>query len=251
MPRFRTLIVDDEKHPREWLTELLTTHFPEIELAAICTSAEEGVQAIAAHAPQLVFLDVEMPGMTGFQLLQSLPAISFETIFTTSYSKYAVDAFKVSALDYLLKPIDLDALREAIEKFEARVVLNHSKQHIENLLSNMRSTSSETQKIALPTSNGFLFVRIADILRCESQNALTIFYMADKNQVVVSRTMKECEEMLRSSSFQRIHQSHLIHLRYLKRYIKGDGGEVEMEDGTRLEVSRRLKADFLEAMKRV
>ncbi|MDZ4750685.1 MAG: LytTR family DNA-binding domain-containing protein [Flavobacteriales bacterium] len=251
MQRYNVIIVDDEKHPRELLADLLVTHFPEIEIRAHCTSADEATKAIEIHSPELVFLDVEMPGKTGFQLLEALPEISFEIIFTTSYSKYAVDAFKVSALDYLLKPVEINELREAIGKFKARLALHHSHQQIENLLMNIRSTNDDTQKIALPTSNGYLFVRIADIVRCMSQNVYAIFHLADKSQVVVSRTLKECEDMLQRFGFQRIHQSHLINMRYVKRYIKGEGGEVEMEDNTRLDVSRRKKEEFLEAMQRL
>jgi two-component system LytT family response regulator len=147
--------------------------------------------------------------------------------------------------------VAIEDLEEAIKKFKARWALQDTQRHIENLLSNMRSPQAETQKIALPTSNGFLFVRISEIVRCMSQNMFVIFYLSDKTQVVVSRTMKECEEMLQSYGFQRIHQSHLINMRCIKRYKKGEGGEVEMDDGTSLEVSRRKKDEFLEAMNKL
>jgi two-component system LytT family response regulator len=249
--RFKAIVVDDEKSPREILAEMLAKHFPEIEVLEICSSADEATKAVEKHHPSLVFLDVEMPGKSGFQWIGEMGKVSFEVIFTTSYSKYALEAFRASALDYLLKPLALEDLEEAVKKFKSRSALQDTQRHIEVLLNNIRSPQAETQKIALPTSNGFLFVRISDIVRCMSQNMYVIFFLSDKTQVVVSRTMKECEEMLQPNGFQRIHQSHLINMRCIKRYKKGEGGEVEMDDGTTLEVSRRKKDEFIEAMNKL
>jgi two-component system LytT family response regulator len=175
----------------------------------------------------------------------------FEVIFTTSYAKYAIDAIRFSALDYLLKPIDPSLLRVSIDRLRSRQIQSQNTLQIENLLKNIRSLELESQKIALPTSGGFVFVRISDIIRCESENVYTTFFLVDKNQIVVSRSMKDCEDMLQLYRFHRIHQSHLINMRYIKRYKKGEGGEVEMEDGSVLEVSRRKKDEFLQLLNKL
>lgn len=251
MTTYKALIIDDEAHPRELLLQLLNQHFPDIAICDVCNSGASGLSAIEKYQPEIVFLDVEMPGMTGFEMLQQVRDISFEVIFTTSFSKYALDAIRFSALDYLLKPIDSEALKVALFRFRSKIAQNNSSLQIQNLLNNFQSRETEQHKLALPTSNGYLFVRISDIIRCEAQNVYTTFFLTDKNQVVVSRTMKDCEEMLSAHKFHRIHQSHLINMRYLRRYTKGDGGEVEMEDGSKLEVSRRKKEEFLQALNRI
>ncbi len=250
MKKYKTLIVDDSKAQQELLAELISTH-SDIEICGTCSSSDEALKAIVLHNPELIFLDVEMPGKSGFELLQSISKISFHVIFTTAYAKYAVDAFKVAALDFLLKPVSHEAMNDALTKYRSRTTSENAAAQINNLLENLRNSETETQKLALPTSNGYIFVRIGDIIRCQGQDNYTTFFLVDKNQIVVSRTMKDCEEMLSSYQFQRIHQSHLIHMKYLKRYVKGDGGEVELDDGTRLEVSRRKKEDFLEALRRI
>ena len=246
--QYNAIIVDDEQHPRDLLNAILKEKYPFVNISATCNGPDQALEAIQTHSPEIVFLDVEMPGKSGFEMLASLPAIHFDIIFTTSYSKYALQAIKFSALDYLLKPIDETQLGLALDKFREKRSLTETTIRIENLLQNLQTAEQSNQKIALPTSNGYLFVRVSDIVRCESQNTYTTFFLSDKNQIVVSRTLKDCEEMLGEYRFQRIHQSHLINMSFLKRYIKGDGGEVIMEDGTRLDVSRRKKEDFLEAI---
>lgn len=251
MEPIQALIIDDETHPRKLLQGLLKTHFPEIELIAVCDSALMGIEETKKHSINLIFLDVEMPAMNGFQFLEAVAPKNFEVIFTTSYAKYALDAIKFSALDYILKPIELIELQKSIDRYKSRPAKGHSSSHIENLLKNLRSLELGSQKIALPTSSGYVFIRVSDIIRCESENVYTTFFLRDKNQIVVSRSMKECEEMLQLYRFQRIHQSHLINMQYIKRYKKGDGGEVEMEDGSVLEVSRRKKEEFIQLLNKL
>ena len=242
------IIIDDEVAQREMLSKKLKANFPDLNIAALCASAEEGMVAIAKHSPHLVFLDVEMPGMTGFELLESLREIRFSVIFTTSHAAYAVRAFRVAAVDFLLKPYPDEELLAAVDRF----IKNQTPQdntHITTLIAN-RQDSANT-KIALPTASGYIFVRLQDVIRLESQNTYTTFFMKDKNQIVVSRTLKECEEMLNESGFLRVHQSHMINLSHIRKFTRGEGGTVEMDDGSTVEVSRRKKEEFLEALKRL
>jgi len=245
------LIVDDEKHQQERLTKLLKNEFPEYTLLATCSSADEGAKKIMELKPQLVFLDVVMPPKTGFDLLNDLPERNFEVIFTTSYEEYAIDAFKVSAVDYLLKPFGIDELRTGLKKFESKISGKHSLDHLGLLLENLRTNSVEKTRVALPTFTGFVFVPVADIIRCEADDNYTNFYFADKSTLLISKTLKDCEALLSPYNFFRIHHSHLINMRYVKEFIKGKGGSVKMTDGATLEVSVKKKDDFLKTFRRV
>jgi two-component system LytT family response regulator len=245
---FDILVVDDEPMQRELLAEKIRKDFPQLHIVAECASAEEATLAVARHAPKLVFLDVEMPGMNGFEFLESLKVRNFAVIFTTSHAAYAVKAFRVAAVDFLLKPV-LDAeFKAAVNRF-FESVKSEKQEHLDVLLKNLRSGNE--QKIALPTSTGYVFVKLQEVVRLESQNTYTTFFMKDRQQIVVSRTLKDCEEMLSDSGFIRVHQSHMINLAYVKKFTRGEGGTVEMEDGSSVEVSRRKKEEFLEALRRL
>lgn len=239
------LIVDDEPAQQELLSNMLRKNFPDYELKAICNTVDAGFETINALKPELVFLDVVMPPKTGFDLLGYYKQIPFEVIFTTSHEQYAINAFKVSAVDYLLKPFGREELAVALQKFEQRIAAKHSLQHIETLLHNIHNNTSDRARIALPTMNGFVFVQASDIIRCESDNVYTSILMTDKTKHLVSKTLKECEELLTQFNFFRIHQSHLINMRHIKEYIKGDGGLVKMNDGSTLDVSRRKRDEFI------
>lgn len=247
---YSAIIVDDEQDQRDHLSALVEKKFPHIQLAAVCISVDEGVEAIKNIKPQLVFLDVVMPPKTGFDLLQRFETIDFEIIFTTSYEQYALQAFKVSAVDYLLKPFGADDLQQAVLKFEERIAQKNSLLHIQTLLHNINDNTPATKKIALPTLHGYIFVSVADIIRCEADNMYTTFYFADKSKVVVSKPIKDFEELLGVYNFFRVHTSHLINMQHLREYIKGDGGMVRMADGSTVDVSRRKKEDFLRAVRK-
>ncbi len=248
---YKTLIVDDEPAQQDLLKGMLLKNFPQFELMEICNSVDEGLAKIKSLHPQLVFLDVVMPPKTGFDLLSDLKEIDFEVIFTTSFEQYAIKAFKVSAVDYLLKPFGLNELRCALEKFEQQFSMKHSLEHIQSLLHNISLNTSDKIKIALPTLNGFVFVQVNDIVRCESDNTYTTFFFADKRTLVTSKTIKDCEELLCDYNFFRIHNSHLINMRYIREYIKGDGGQVKMTDGSMVDVSRRKKDEFVHLLKKL
>lgn len=249
--KYTALIVDDEKHQQEILSGMLLAGFPEIILQGICSSVEEGLRRIPEQSPDLVFLDVVMPPLTGFDLLNRLERVDFEIIFCTSFEQYAIQAFQVSAVDYLLKPFDSVQLGVALQKFKERARLKQSSRHVEILLQNMHQHTRDKTKIALPTRHGFVFVEAGDIIRCESDNVYTVFYFTDRTKLMVSRSIKEWENLLGDFRFFRVHASHLVNMQYVKEYIKGEGGTVRMQDGSEVEVSRRKKEDFLNRLHRL
>lgn len=242
----KALIVDDELMGCQALKKMLEPYAERIFVAQFCHSAEEGIRAIKALAPDLVFLDIQMPGKSGFDLLDSLDRINFEVIFTTGFDHYAVKAFKIGAVDYLLKPVDMDELEVAVERAIERIKSkNTSAPNVEVLLQNLRGGSSDNMQIALPTQEGIFYVPIKDILRCESDANYTMFFFTDRKKIMVSKNLKEYEDLLSPYHFVRVHNQYLINLRHVKKYIKGEGGTVVMNDDTHIEVARRRKEDFL------
>jgi len=244
----RTILVDDEQHCRDSLSSTVKNYFPEIDLVAICSSVAEGRKAIEQLKPELIFLDVEIPPSTGFDLLQNLDAISFEIIFTTAFDKYAVRAIKASALDFILKPVGKEELGLAIQRFKEKKSKNDSQRQLETLFENIKQLKDPLKKIMLPSQMGFEFVNVKDIIRLQADSNYTTFYFTDKKKIVVSKTIKEYEELLAGHDFFRVHQSHIINLQYIKNYVKGEGGIVVMQDGSEIDVSRRRKEDFLKAL---
>ncbi len=238
------LLIDDEAHCRETLSILLTRYCPDVQVVAQAASGTEGLRAIAEHTPDVVFLDVEMPMMNGFELLESLPTINFEVIFTTGYDEYAIRAIRFSALDYLLKPIDKDDLRQAVAKIK-RQPDQQMAQQLDILLQKLGQKPPMLQKIALPTLNGFELVPVDSIVRCEADNNYARVWLKNTKPLLVSRTLKEMEELLTSHSFLRVHQSNLVNLNEIVRYVRGEGGYVVMSDGTSVNVSRSRKDDLL------
>jgi two-component system LytT family response regulator len=249
--QYNVFIVEDEKHQQEMLLNLLSECFPNLLVIGISTSIGDAKEKLLAIKPDLVFMDVMLPPYTSFDLLHDLPNISFDIIFTTSFEEFAVKAFRLSAVDYLIKPLVRTELQNAVEKFISKRSAKAASTHIQNLLENIQTTKAENSKIALPTLTGYLFIRIRDIVRCESDNTYTTFFLLDKRKIVVSKTLKECEQMLTDYRFYRIHNSHLINMEYISEYVKGDGGYVKMSDGSQLDVSRRRKDDFMSVLKKV
>jgi len=245
------LIVEDEANSQALLKDLLEQYCEAVQVVAIAGGVQEALNALTEYHPQLVFLDIELPDGDGFQVLEHAPSLDFEVIFTTAYNQYAMRAFKFSATDYLLKPIDIEELMEAVkravEKIQSETPVDTSSQ-IEALLKNMREPQPKLKRIVLPTSNGFTVVEPENIIRCESDRNYTFIFLKDGRKILVSRTIKEYEEMLEEHDFFRIHQSHLINLKYLKNYTRGRGGYVELTDGSTLDVSARRKSEFLKRM---
>lgn len=245
----RTIIVDDEKHCIDRLTTLLKEHFAEeVELIATASSVEEGVVCVKKQKPDLLFLDVQINDKTGFDLLKSLENPGFDLIFTTAFEKYAVQAFRFSAIDYLLKPVEAEELSSAIEKIIHKKTKDNLSLRIEELIKN---TGSQSKKIGLPTLNGIVFIPVADIVRCEADSNYTDIFLKNKQKITSSKTLKEFEDLLTDYNFYRVHNSFLVNLDCVKSYNKGKGGSLQLSDGSTVEVSTRRKDDLLKKLSMV
>ncbi len=241
----RSIIVDDERRGRRALSLMLSRHCPNVRVVAEADSAVTAAEEIGRHAPDLVFLDVEMPGGGGFELLESFDTIDFDVIFVTAYDSYAIRAIRCSALDYLLKPTKAAELRVAVARSaerRGRALGTHPRVPV--------SRPMGSEKIALPTSNGFVFVAAQTIIRCEARSNYTMFYFDSGGTLLVSRTLGEFEELLPEECFCRVHNSHIINARHVERYIKGKTGIVVMSDGSQVDVSPRRKDAFMECFPR-
>ncbi|PSL49378.1 LytTR family two component transcriptional regulator [Chitinophaga niastensis] len=241
----RAIIVDDEKHSRDVLRIMLEKYCPHVSVQAACSNGTSALEAIIKQQPELLFLDVEMPGLDGFQVLEACTNHSFAVIFTTAYDHYALKAIHHSALDYLLKPIDGKELMEAVEKAGTQSVSN-SAAKVEDLLQYLYLQLHQDERLAFPTIDGLRMVSVKDIIYCESTaTKTTIHLQMQEKPVLVCRNMKEMEELLCNKGFFRVHNSFLINLSFMDKYIKGDGGEIIMCDGYSVPVSREKKQDFL------
>ena len=237
----RAIIVEDELLSRRTLQELIERHCPQVEILAMCKDGLEGKEAIWKEDPDIVFLDIEMPNMNGFEMLEQLDAINFDIIFTTAYDEFAVKAFKVSAMDYLLKPIDEEELVKAVKRVENKQKRTLSKEHVDILLTNIKSSDNQFEKIAIPSLEGLDFVDVKDILRCEADRNYTTIYTVTGETFLFSKTLKEFEKFLPVDLFFRPHHSHLVNLQQIKKYIRGMGGEIVLNNGTHVPVSRSKK----------
>jgi len=231
------IIIDDESSGRKTIRSFITKYAPELQIIAEAESVRTGLMVINNNQPDIVFLDIRMNDGTGFDLLERLGAISFQIIFVTAYEEHAIKAFKYSAVDYLLKPLDPDEFIASVSKLKKQSKLEEIEQKVELLLQN----HNKIEKIALPTLSGLNMIKICDIVHCESDNNYTNFHLIDGSKLLVSRTLKEYDEMLSSSGFYRTHKSHLVNVKYIVEYIKGEGGIVKLENGDHVEVSRRRK----------
>lgn len=243
------IIVDDEPYSCESLATLLERYCSDVKLLDICYSGADALKAIKEQTPTLLFLDIEMPGMNGFEMLQQLSAINFSVIFTTSYDQYAIKAIKFSALDYLLKPVDKDDLQLAVQK-AMQSTKQSIPQQIEILLQKLNHPTIPVNKIAIPTMEGLQMLFVENIVSCASDSNYTVLYLKNKQKITASRTLKEIEEMLEDYSFLRVHHSYLINLNEIEKYIKGDGGYLLMSDGTNIDVSRSRKEMLIKKLQR-
>jgi two-component system LytT family response regulator len=245
----KTIIVDDEFNAREFLQKLLNRYFPDKFLVlALCESVDEAIHAIDKFNPELVFLDVQMPNKNGFQLFKELNKINFEVIFTTAHSEFAIDAIKCSALDYLLKPINYIDLLETVKKYESKLHKASQQEKLMLLIENLDTGNSAFNKIALPTETGFELVKTNAILYCEADSNYCKIICLDGKKIVLSKTLKFIEELLPTSTFQRIHKSYLVNLNYVTRFNKTNELLVELSNGQTLPVSIRKKEDFINAI---
>lgn len=245
----RAVLVDDEPNNLETLHQLLAKYCPQVEIAGTADSVTRAREVILDKKPDLVFLDIEMPYGNAFELLNSMPAVDFEIIFVTAFGNFAIEAIKYSALDYLLKPVNIKELQAAVQKAAQRIQFKNISQKLDNLFFNLNTTKPSLQKIALPTLEGLIFVNIKDLVWLEARGSYTCAYLSSQQRIMVSRTLKEFEDVLPVDYFSRIHQSYVINHNYIRKYNRGRGGTIEMEDGTVIEVSMRKKDEFLAKFK--
>lgn len=244
------ILVDDEKHCRDVLALLLAKYCPQITLLAACADGPAGVEAIDKHQPDLVFLDIEMPGMSGFDLLKTCQYTGFRVIFTTAYNEYAIQAIRHNALDYILKPIDKDELKQAVAKAEAVPTMPPTSSPVDAFVAYLNRQKTG-DRLALPTLEGLQILQSEDIYYCESDGGYTHFFLTNGKAVLISKTLKEVEDVLESKGFCRVHHGFLINVRYVQRYIRGDGGEVIMANNKNIPVSRNKKQEFLNLLERI
>ncbi len=242
----KAIIVEDELSSRETLRNYLNDYCPDVNLIGEAANISEGKKAIELHQPDLVFLDVEMPFGNGFDLLESLDEIHFETIFVTAFSHYAIQAIQHSASNYILKPIDIDELVDAVEKVKKNGAEKLNTTSV--LLENLRNTQKQATKIVLPVLEGLEIIKAEDIVHCEAQDNFTKFFMEDGNTMLICRTLKHYQQILEPLGFLRIHKSHLINIEQIRKYLKGKGGFVLMSNDKELPVSPTRKSDLLELL---
>ncbi|MDR6967926.1 two-component system LytT family response regulator [Flavobacterium arsenatis] len=249
------LLIDDDQNLRNGMKGLLARYAPEIQILGEADSVKTGIEAMDKFKPQVVFLDIQLGDGTGFDILEQLALkngkSSSHIVFITAHEQYAIKAFRFSALDFLLKPVDPEELQKVVEKIKNVLKQNDGYAHIDLLLENIRKKVDNFKRIALSTSDGIHLFEISDIIRCESEDNYTKFYIKNNKPIMISKTLKEYEEMLTEHGFERIHQSHLINLSYLKSYIKKDGGYVVMADNSNLPISQRKKERLQELLKTI
>ena len=242
------VLVDDDESNLSSLKEKLRKHCPQVQVICICDSATKGIEVIDSVKPDIVFLDIEMPVMNGFVMLQQLMYKNFELIFTTAYDHYAIKAIRFSALDYLVKPIEIEYLKNAVHKAEEKRNSAVPNPQLELLLEHLISHQNTISRIAIPTTEGLQFISVTDIIYLEANTNYTHFFLINNKKYVVSRTLKDFEEVLPDDMFLRIHSAYLINKNFVERYIRGEGGHVVMTNGTELDVSKRKKTEFLKAI---
>ena len=242
MSHIKAILIDDEERARNTLSSLLLNYCPEVNILATCSNVPDGVLAINKHKPDVVFLDIEMPDYNGFELLGFFREIDFDIIFVTAYSEYAIKAFEISAVDYILKPIDIDQLKNSVEKLKQKKLHSQMQEQIELLKESYKG--DDIRKIALSMSNGLTFVEIADIVLLEADGAYTTFYLKDGQKIVVSKKLKFYEDILSNRSyFFRTHRSYFINVNFIKTYSRSENA-ILMENNFSVTISRDRKPEF-------
>ncbi len=244
MDKIRAILIDDEVNSLQNLQQKLEGFCPDINVVATSQKPEEGILLIRQHQPDVVFLDIEMPRMSGFRMLEELGEYDFDIIFTTAYNHYSIDAIRISAFDYLIKPIGIEDLQQAVERL-GKSRNKQTKEKIDILKKSLSDNRSQEDKIAISTSEGIEFIPIKNILHIESKSNYSKIFLPENKSITVTKILKDFEEMLLPYNFYRIHNSHLINLNYIKKYVRSEGGQVMLHDGTLIDISRRKKEEFL------
>ena len=246
----QAIIVDDEQDGIRTLQKMLELHCPGVQVVATCSSAAAAKQKIIQFAPDLVFLDIQMPGKSGLELLTELDVKEFEVIFVTAHNEYMLQALQFSAADYLLKPVDEDRLIEAVQRVEKRLETGKREEHTRALMHNLGKAGNPSEmRLCLPTLKGFIILKLDEIIYCEAERSYTIFHLDGKPSLTVSKPLLEYDQILQDTSFFRIHKSFLINMNHVKEYQRGEGGLVIMSNDAEIEVSRRKKDLFLMKIK--
>ena len=249
MQQISAIIIDDEPGNIVTLSEIIKQYCPEISIAGTAQDPRKGYDLIRQLKPDLVFLDIEMPYENAFDLLDKLSPVTFEVIFITAFNEYAIKAFKYAAIDYILKPVNIKELQDAVARVGMRLRERNVNTKIEFLLQTLRNADPDLNKIAIPTLDGCIFEEVGDIMYLQAEGSYTILYRKDKKKNLVSKSLKEFEDELPQHLFCRIHHSTIINMKFVKKYFKGRGGYVQMEDGTSLEISARKKNNFFDKLK--
>jgi len=237
----KAILIDDEVHCLDTLSILIHDFCPEVQVMEQCMSAKQGHAAVKKHHPDLVFLDIEMPVMNGFEFLEQFTDIPFSVIFTTSYDQYAIKAIRFSALDYLLKPIDPKELISAVQKVQEQK-LRPSPEQFRMLIDQVHNKGNKITRVAVPTSEGFELILAEEIIYCEADDNYTHLFLKNKKKIIACRTLKEVEEQLADfASFIRVHHSYMVNLNEVNKYVRGEGGYLIMSDSTTVNVSRSRK----------
>ncbi len=248
----KAILVDDEPDGIRTLQKLLQRHCPDVKIEATCANAAIAKQQIEAIKPDVVFLDIQMPGQTGLEMIAELNVKNFEIIFVTAHNEYVLQALQYSAADYLLKPVDEDRLIEAVQRAEKRLKEGKKEELTETLLHNLSNKGNPTEmRLCLPTLKGFIILKLDEIIYCEAERSYTIFHLEANKSVIVSKPLLDYENLLNDAGFLRIHKSFLINLRHVKEYQRGEGGTVIMNNNSEIEVSRRKKEQFLLKIKEI
>ena len=246
----RAILIDDESNSLEMMEWLLKTYCPQVIVEAMCDSGEKGIEAIRQYKPDLVFLDIEMPHMNGFDMLEQFDKLFFDVVFCTAYDQFAIKAFRYSALNYLLKPVDPDDLKETIRRLEEKKS-SPSKEQIDLLLQHIRQPASPAvQRIALTTGDGLIFVETSDILYCQAESNYTNVVLVGGKKILVSKVLKDIDETLSGNDFYRVHNSYLINLNHIQKFVRGEGGYIIMDDGANIGISRSRRQEFMDLFSR-
>jgi two-component system LytT family response regulator len=244
MQVLKAILVDDELSSLQNLQYKILEYCPTVKVVAQTQNPEEAVRLIQQFKPDVIFLDIEMPRMSGFKMLEQIAEVDFEVIFTTAYNHYAINAIRISAFDYLVKPVSIEELQNTVERLGFSSV-KKNRERAEMLKKNLSSPKSQEDNIALPANDGLEFIQIKQIIRIESSSNYSKVVLQSGQQLLVTRQLKDFEELLQEYRFYRVHHSHLINLNFIAKYIRGDGGQIAMRNGDVIDVSRRKKEVFL------
>lgn len=241
----KAILIDDEQHGLETLQSFLEDYCPEVVVAGTAQEVDKAFELIQFTRPDLIFLDIQMPGKNGFQLLKKFKQIDFQIIFVTAYSEYAIQAFKFSAVDYLLKPLDIKDLIRGVQKVSQRLSFPPPFPPYQNLLENIQTSDPQNKRLLLPLTNSYKSIALSEIIYCEANRGYTNFFLTSEEQILICKTLIEYEKLLANCGFSRIHQSYLINLQHVKYYLRSKGGQVQLTNEDILPISRNKREDFL------